>query len=259
MKGRLIECVMLVVIIETTTLSDQHVGSMRDGPVITSNQNSAIWKGTLPIAEGLEVSMSVSTTACGCIDIRVNSTEPPVYLKSYLYHPASPTVPFTYSKSLDFMSEVDEKKTVGVPADGEYVLEVHGLFELRQGWAPQGAAREIMDRVFDIPLLLNRTSSAGMVCNGQPSTFWWNGEWCPTLCQGRAEALLADAVPALGPTVHWDLAAQPGRASAEAYERLSRVGNHSKRRKSAKFCCAKPKISTLTPHTEIPKLCSLRS
>jgi hypothetical protein len=227
--------IITVLIIEISTSLDQHIGPMpgRDGLAIFSNavhrasvdhSGHELWRGALPVADGLEVLMSISITACGCIEIRVNATEPPLYLKSYLYHEASPTVPFTYSKSLDFMTEADDVNTVGVPEDGEYVLEVHGLFELRQGWAPQGATREIMERVFDIPLLLNLTTSDGMVCNREPSTFWYNGEWCPSLCQGRAEALLADAVPALGPAAHWDLAARADRASAEAYERFSRVG-----------------------------------
>jgi hypothetical protein len=235
MKARLMVVIMSVAIMEVSISSDQHMDptARREGLASVSNvvhrstMDSSVqelWRGALPVADDLEVLMSISITAFGCIQIRVNTTDPPIYLKSYLYHEASPSVPFTYSKSLEFMSEADDIQTVGVPEAGEYVLEVHGLFELRQGWAPQGATREIMERVFDIPLLLNRTSSDGMVCNREPSTFWLNGEWCPFLCRGRAEALLADAVPALGPGEHWDLSAHAGRASADAYERLSRVG-----------------------------------
>ena len=78
-------------------------------------------------------------------------------------------------------------KAIGVPDD---VVQVHGLHDLRQGWAPQGAIREIMDRVFDIPLFVNQRVSSRIVCDD--GKFWWNGEWCP-ICGGGADALIADA------------------------------------------------------------------
>ena len=180
-------------------------------------KRTELWNGFLPVADDLEVPMSIVVTDC-CIEIRVTATQPPVYIKSYLFHAATISAPFNYSKALDLMSDTDDLKTVGVPDYGDYVLQVHGLFELRHGWAPQGAVREVMDRVFEIPLALNRSASTCLHCDGK---FWWNGEWCP-ICGGRAEALLADAALGFGHTAHFDHSVNSDRS--DAYENFSRVG-----------------------------------
>jgi hypothetical protein len=209
-----------------------------DGPKLSNHRESLLenstkmlWEGLLPIADELEISMFISATNLGCIEFGVYQTDPPVFIRSYLHHAATTSSNFTYSKSLDFMTDDSRPEFVSIPEDGEYVLQVHGLFELRQGWAPQGAIRHVLDRVFEIPLNLNRTSTASTACSG--IAYWWNGEWCPSLCQGRAAALLADAALGFRAAEPWRSAAaalDAGRSDAHMRNEARRLPNIFKSR-----------------------------
>ena len=73
-----------------------------DGSCFLLGSMCELWNGFLPVADDLEVPMSIAMTD-RCLEICVNATQPPVYIKSYLFHAATVISPFNYSKSMDFI------------------------------------------------------------------------------------------------------------------------------------------------------------